>query len=193
MKLASHNSWTFGSLHNWWLPKFMAKCQNKNIQQQYDAGVRLFDLRLKFYKGKFVVAHGIYKYKVDWEEDLKWLNQKPEQCYVRVLLEYNKLPRCISAISNYFFATCHHLEFTYRNIRFFGGNLKCDSYPLYDFNFTSPPLIGAYSSATSLFRSKNKLLAKIDDLWPWLYAKCYNTKNKTMYKNNTEYILMDFV
>lgn len=52
MKLASHNSMTYLPIKKWWLKpfRFIAQCQNKTIEEQYQAGVRMFDIRIAFNK-----------------------------------------------------------------------------------------------------------------------------------------------
>ena len=57
----SHNSWTYLKPKKWWmyLIRWAAKCQSKNIIEQYNAGVRCFDLRLKCKEnGDMCIAHG---------------------------------------------------------------------------------------------------------------------------------------
>ena len=93
MVIGSHNSWSFLKYKKWWMRlfKFMAKCQDANIYDQYEKyGVRCFDLRVKFDKnGKPIFSHGafIYKYSLDdILSDLSYINKKGD-CYVRVIHE----------------------------------------------------------------------------------------------------------
>ena len=46
--LGSHNSMTYLKPQKWWMKliNFTSKCQNKNIEEQYAAGVRYFDIRV---------------------------------------------------------------------------------------------------------------------------------------------------
>lgn len=63
MKLATHNSGT-GEKGGGWARLFsiFAICQSKTIVGQYDAGARLFDIRIrKNKKGKWVFAHGLWE------------------------------------------------------------------------------------------------------------------------------------
>ena len=64
MNIATHNSGT-GEKSGGWLSRLFfifAKCQSKTLVEQYKAGVRLFDLRIrKNKKGKWVFAHGLWE------------------------------------------------------------------------------------------------------------------------------------
>lgn len=61
-KIATHNSFTgekgAGILSALVSP--FSKCQRRDLKQQHAAGCRLFDLRVKWSKGKFVAAHGLW-------------------------------------------------------------------------------------------------------------------------------------
>jgi hypothetical protein len=109
--IASHNSWTFGTPKKWWqkIINFTSKCQSLNIQEQYNKGVRLFDLRLVGNK----VFHGLVEYNVDYISDLSWLNNKKDVS-IRLLLERDGYEESFK----YFVNT---LMDTYPNIKFFGG------------------------------------------------------------------------
>lgn len=193
--LGSHNSWSFGPT-KWYIPSFVCRCQKLNIQEQYNAGVRLFDLRLRmsdYYH--WGVSHGSAFFKINFFEDLKWLNEKGD-CYVRIVLEYNKKPDFSSWIENYFCEVCEFYELTFPKIKFFGGNRKWDWNIVYKFKNPDEPLLDRYSSTTSLFKSDNKFLRIIDDWWPWLYAKLRNKKIVKEYNENgpfDKWLFIDFV
>jgi hypothetical protein len=196
LKLGSHNSWSFAPI-NWYIPHFVCKCQNLNIEEQYKAGVRLFDLRLrfKFNESRWRVAHGSAFFNVDWREDLAWLNNKGD-CYVRVVLEYNKKPVEYDLIKSLFKGYCEHLSSIFPNIKFFGGNRKWDWKRIYEFKNPDEPLIDKYSSTTSWFKSKSRFLKIIDDWWPWLYAKFHNKETIKQYKlygPSDKWLFIDFV
>lgn len=81
----------------------------------------------------------------------------------------------------------------YNNITFVGGRRKYDWELLYDFHTEEPTLDDKYSSTTHPFGGKkNSIFAKIDDIWPWLYAKLHNKKN---YQKGTDkdVLFLDFV
>lgn len=61
-KIGTHNSVTGerGSLWSWFLTPF-ARCQSKTLVEQYKAGCRLFDLRIKRHRGRYYGAHGMWR------------------------------------------------------------------------------------------------------------------------------------
>ena len=87
-KIGTHNSATGekGSGLLSWLVTPFAKCQSKTIEEQYNAGSRVFDLRVKFIKNKGLkFAHGIWYSSVDIHNILTFLNDK--KCYVLMTYE----------------------------------------------------------------------------------------------------------
>lgn len=70
-KLSSHNSATGEKPSNIWAKLFscIAKCQTKTLIDQYNAGVTLFDIRVKYNKvGVLYCKHGLAKYdKTLWD------------------------------------------------------------------------------------------------------------------------------
>ena len=58
-------------------------------------------------------------------------------------------------------------------------------------------MVDYYSSTTSWFiHTDNSFLRKIDDWWPWPYAKFHNKKNIEKAKRDLrviDFILLDFV
>lgn len=185
MKIGSHNSLSYMPPKRWWMRPFawMARCQRVDYARQYrDYGVRVFDLRVWFDKyGNFQVRHGRMQYdmtRTDVFNFLSYLNYE-RNCYVRVILEedwYAYHNTFSGMAENYFIKFCDEIRETFIHIKFFGGNRKCDWKVLYKF-YNDVWLDDRYSSTTSLFKSKNKWLAKIDDLFPWLYAKLHNKEN----------------
>lgn len=61
-KIGTHNSATGEKGNGWlsWLVTPFAKCQSKTIKEQYDAGCRMFDIRVKWVDGYFRCAHGLW-------------------------------------------------------------------------------------------------------------------------------------
>lgn len=61
-KIGTHNSATGEKGKGWlsWLVTPFAKCQNKTIRDQYNAGCRMFDIRVKRVDGHFRCAHGLW-------------------------------------------------------------------------------------------------------------------------------------
>ena len=78
----SHNSFTYLQPRQWWLKPLaiFAKCQSLDFRQQYHAGVRCFDVRIRFDGYTPVVCHGVVEYQFPTGENinsaLAWLAEK---------------------------------------------------------------------------------------------------------------------
>lgn len=101
--LGSHNSFSYLTPTKWWMKLFTpwAKCQNKTITEQYNAGVRYFDVRIAFNKnGSVRLVHNRVEYpSSELFETLKTLNNKPD-VYLRILLDIRKRPKRAEDIAN---------------------------------------------------------------------------------------------
>lgn len=198
--IGSHNSMSYLPVRQWYLKPFswMARCQSKTLSEQfYTYGVRLFDIRIRFDKdGEIVYAHGPIEFSgktmVFYLYDLDtWANDSNETVYCRIILESNGPMKDQARQEALFVNECKCLQDFYSHITFFGGNRKYDWKEIYHFN-TNIDLVDKYSSTTNIFGgSKDSWIAKLDDLWPWLYAKLNNKKNKAKYANDN--LLIDFV
>lgn len=64
-KVGTHNSATGEKGKGWlsWLVTPFAKCQSKSIREQYYAGCRMFDIRVKWVDGYFRCAHVLWTSK----------------------------------------------------------------------------------------------------------------------------------
>lgn len=179
----SHNSWTFLKPRTFFgkLFSFIARCQSKNIQEQYEKyNVRMFDLRIKLKDNKPIIAHGIFEYSIeDLEKDLAYLNTK--DVYIRVLLEVRNSFKDTDKQRAWFINYCKQLEEMYQNIKFCGGNPTYTAIQYFKFKNSIPSIEGNYASS-------NKNI--VDDLWPWLYAKRHN---KDIENTDKEFIALDFV
>lgn len=182
MKLASHNTFTYLPVKQWYLKPFafMGRCQSKDVVEQFDAGARLFDLRVSFSKGHVQISHGLLDYKGDVFEILGLLNVlSSSPLYVRVILEK------INNGFDYdrFKAFCQKIEREYQNIFFVSGRDKKRWEIIYPFKTPEPTLDDKYSSQTW----------KIwDDWFPLLYAKIMNKRNLKK-GTDKEYLMIDFV
>lgn len=178
MKLGSHNTMTYAKPKKWWMYpfRFFAKCQSKNILDQYLSGARWFDLRISFDKKcdpEF--RHGMMTYKEDVYQVLDFFNYLNDPTMiVRILLEKD----------HPFFADfCSYIEQAYPNVRFSGGQRKSDWKKVYNFkNEPSYTIEENYSSMPSN--------PKWYGVWPWLYAKLRNKKIK---ETDKDFLLLDFV
>lgn len=89
--LSSHNSLTGYKPKKWYLRIFnvFAKCQTKTIEEQIAAGIKMFDIRVRFNRNYDLVAcHGICEYDVDVFDVIQMLEDN--KCCYRVVLE-NKI------------------------------------------------------------------------------------------------------
>ena len=87
---ASHNSATGERPSNIWakLFGFVAKCQDKTISEQYDAGVRLFDIRVRCIQYKLVCCHGLATYdKTLWDVCEELMRKNDPSIWVMVTYE----------------------------------------------------------------------------------------------------------
>ena len=87
--IATHNSATGekpGSFWSWLLTPF-ARWQSKTIKQQYKAGCRMFDIRVKWVYDSWRCAHGAWYTKRSAASILNDINLFPEKCYVSVTYE----------------------------------------------------------------------------------------------------------
>ena len=67
MKLGSHNSLTYLKPKKWYMCffRFVAQCQSKSYEEQFESGIRMFDVRLRPSKNindEPIIAHGLMEY-----------------------------------------------------------------------------------------------------------------------------------
>lgn len=188
MVLGTHNSWSYLRPKKWWMKiiAFTARCQSKTIREQYELGVRCFDLRIRFDNdGNTLFAHGIVEYDVDSDsvhEDLVWIDNKGD-CMVRVLHEVRTEKQYSSCNISIFQDVCRGLQRKFANTKFWCGRNLYNWHEDYDFGFY-PTYEEKHASVCS-----PKL---IDDWWPWWFAKFHN---KQILKDGSkaDVLLMDFV
>lgn len=189
-KIGSHDTMSYLKPKAWYLQPFhfVAKCQNKTIEEQFDNyGIRLFDLRVRYNKKtqEWEFAHGAMVFKGRTpDEILSYLNNKNEKVYIRVLLEYNRPPKDINLISTLFGLLMAKWHSTYTNLTFFEFRRKYDWLKLW--SYEGEPAVSMYQATSS---TTWKIL---DDWWPWLYAKTHNKDNKAQGTDKT-YLLMDYI
>lgn len=94
--LGSHNSFSYLTPTKWWMKLLTpwAKCQNKTIAEQYNAGVRYFDVHVAFNKnGSVRLVHNWIEYpSSELFEALRTLNNK-SGVHFRILLDMRKKPK----------------------------------------------------------------------------------------------------
>lgn len=200
MKIASHNSFSYLKPRRWWLRPFgwMARCQRICVAEQYYRyKAQLFDLRIRFdtKTGQVIIAHGQMEYSTPdgcIDGTLTYLSLRPEDIYIRVVLELKHPDEQQQQLFREF---CSMLESEYPDLYFFGGNDRSDwsaQHPVYQFSTPMQDLDDKYSSTTTLFPERFKLLRYIDDLWPWFYAHRYNHRNRQAGTAH-DWLFIDFV
>lgn len=177
MRKGSHNSLTYLPLKNWWMYPFnwIAKCQSKTYVEQYESGIRDFDLRIRFEDGSPIICHGLMKYKggeTILREFLDYLNEKGG-CTVRLVLEVNKAN---IRQDEQFIDYIKFLNSHYTNITFWQFTRKFDWKILYPSSYDEE----FYDQDVSSMKGC---------IWPWLYSKLF-TKNSTTTK---EILFLDFI
>lgn len=205
MKLGSHNTMTYLRPKVFWqrLLPFVGRCQSVDYKVQHSLGAVGYDLRLFWDDdGKLEYRHGFLRFPADnIDEVLSYAESN--NIIVRVLLEvrsYNKpLISNIDELRSRFKAYCSEIEEKYPSILFFGGQESGSGEKLYTFknDIGNLAIEELHSSVTSLFKSHNKFLRMIDDLFPIIYSLIKNEKNIRAYQNNKDkentYLYVDYI
>lgn len=190
--IGTHNSMTFlrpAKWYGWFMIPF-ARCQNKDIEQQWEAGARVFDLRVKFDRyGYSHFAHGLYDCSPSFTlyHALTLIEQlhlcHKEEVYVRLILEDTKNE---NYQAEYFRKACKRIEKEFEHIHFFGGNRKGNWTKLYVFKEDVPDSLNNQwvSSMADDARWYEKFL-------PFAYALRCNKRNKAKVK--PKFNLFDFI
>ena len=116
-KIATHDSATGERSRNWLhsLGKVFAQTQTKTIREQYEAGVRYFDLRVD--RG-LVLCHGLWKANKDFTDILLEMKEYvKDTVYIRVIIErkYDKevIDELVKKIRNLVNLHGKHVKLTY--------------------------------------------------------------------------------
>lgn len=187
MKIATHDSATGEQGRGFlsWLVTPFSKTQTKTIKEQYDAGCRMFDIRIKL-KNTWRCAHGLWISKRTATDILGELNSFPERCYVTITYEGNK-----DNIYN-FTEYINYIQSTYTNIIYGGIGIKYGKKAnlfkvIYDYIQLYPNNYPA---------NKRGFLPLDGSSWhiilpiPWLWKKIYYNKPEF---NNDYYLYVDFL
>lgn len=123
--LGSHNSMTYLSAQDnpvMMVASPLARCQDLTYQQQYEFGVRYFDLRIRFKDGSPLFAHGAIEFGgVLPDEVLAYLEARTG-CWVNLVLENTS--EINRSQDEAFIAFCRHCEKDYPHVQFVGGWTK---------------------------------------------------------------------
>lgn len=176
-----------------YLINWAAKCQGKTLSQQFHAGVRYFDIRVKWDEEKrvWVLAHGLVEYKKDVNRVLETLNNLAkffgDTIYVRFLLEYNKCPddeatKILKLVHYVDWARSEYPHLIYHLIE-----TKWDE-----------KVVKSYGEEISIKHCYSSVLGRKRFLWiPYWYAKFHNKKsladNADIIKSENEVLMLDFV
>lgn len=194
MKLGSHNSLTYLTPKKWYMRffRFVAKCQSKNYKEQYESGVRMFDIRLRPSENideEPTIAHGLMEYSTYdgfMNDFLTYLDINAQEdsstpIYVRFIYERDK--NCSDKQEDNFITLCKQYQDKFKSLHFIGGNRKGDWKQVVKLE-TSPCYLDLYSSMT---------WKTWDDWFPWLYAKFMNKRNIDNFKDSNCILLIDFI
>ena len=185
-RLASHDSMSHARPEKWWMRPFhfIARCQSRGIAEQYAAGARMFDLRVKWTSRGWRFAHGYMTFRGDVNETLRQLDGMPEPVYVRIILEYNRKPKDIEEITSRFMRDFGEKRTEYPNITFFEYRRKYDWEQVFsDEGMPAPEIYQAVSSMT---------WRVWDDWFPALYARAHN-RDILRQGTDKEWLMIDFI
>ena len=117
--IGSHNSLSYLPLKHWWQKplRIFARFQIMTLQEQYDAGVRLFDIRVRFSKPYgigIVFCHNMVIYDYTVEDFFSDLERFEEPVYLRFILDIRKKPKNaeenLNAFLSFLFLLTHRLK-----------------------------------------------------------------------------------
>ena len=182
----------------------MGKCQGRSILSQLEAGVTCFDLRLwwNVRKQEYEIRHGIFVYERERKNILSYLmllNSYAEvhdkTIYIRVLLEQNKLSKHQEEIEQQFCSFCTIIVESFPSLTFFYGLRKYDNKIVYPFKDNIDlPIVELYSSVTTISGPQShKWYARLDDLFPRLYAFLHNKHLLNKYRDAPVTLMLDFI
>lgn len=159
------------------LINFTSQCQEVDLMDQYDKGIRFFDIRVAFNDNdEPIFKHGLVTYKGDVYNAL-YILRYMHNVSIRVILETNDEDVVQETL---FIKFCGKLKQMLPNVRIYGGNRKYDWKQIHLFE-VEPPIIHKEASM-----SKYKIL----HIFPRLYAKLFN---KYIKDDNNSIILYDFI
>lgn len=202
----SHNTMTYLPIKNWWMfpGLLIARCQNHSIEEQFNRGARVFDLRVYLNKKskQWEFAHGLINFKSYYDickvirninkftglnslsqENGHWFyNEQIRDIYVRIILEkWSSESEC-----RQFSKMCKTFEICYPELKFIGGNRKGDWKKLYTFKNDVPDSLN--NQWVSSMAEDARWYEKV---FPFLYALRMNKKNRLRMKEKLN--LFDFV
>ena len=185
--LGSHNTFTYlptkGFLSSF--TKRWSRCQEVNYIKQYTEGVRYFDVRIKFDKGKPVIVHNKTTYKNgDVKQLFAFLNLKKDS-YVRMILDIRNKPKDADNQVKLFKALLSELQRLYIFVKI------DDAIVYWNWEHLIKPTIKVTEKHASVVSNSEVFKT------PKNYAEKHNKINRITYKNildnKNEVLLIDFV
>lgn len=176
MKISTHNSVTGEAGHGIlsWLVTPFSRCQSKTIVEQYKAGCRYYDIRVKYTKRGWICAHGLWESKKELPDILNHIDSFGD-CFV--MLTYEGKP-----IEGFLDMVDAEIVNYYNKITFTSINAKKPTWKCLRI-YNNEPLQGAFKS---LDGSSWHTYIPI----PWLWKRIYYNKPEF----NDEYFKMvDFL
>jgi hypothetical protein len=176
--LGTHNSLSFNK-PQWWLRPFawMARCQSLDIENQWKAGARYFDIRVKVKEGRLVSGHGLMTYDINVIEQLYILEElarmNNETCYIRFIMESNNNKEHVTSTYDTITSLFVHLNFLGLIVKSNWEYLRKSDYCIDE--------IHGY-----------KFLTWKDFLFPKYWAKKYRSKNQEI-DHTGKYLVLDFI
>ena len=187
LKIGTHDSVTGekgGTFLSWLVTPF-SKTQSKTLKEQYDAGCRLFDLRVKLHRGVWKCAHGLWVTKRNAIDIFEQLNKMPG-IMVSVTLEGD------ADHQEEFISFVDMLQSTFKNINYwytaikYGKDSKGILTVKYDFiNMGTVKMIAKQGFLPLDGRSWHTYLPI-----PWLWKKIYHDEP---HFNEKDYLIVDFL
>lgn len=188
MKIATHDSATGekGKGFLSWLLTPFAKTQGKTIKEQYEAGCRMFDIRVRLIDGEWRCAHGPWHTKRTAEDILTGIARFKEECYVTLTYEGSKDNLyAFTEFVSYIMQKCERIHWGGVAVKYGQGSslLKVQ----YEYLLPYPPKWPCSVQAFLPLDGKTwHILLPI----PWLWKKIYHNKAEF---DNKVYRFVDFL
>ena len=187
IKIATHDSATGekgkGLLSILGIP--FARTQSKTIREQYEAGCRMFDIRVKLFGRKWRCAHGLWKSERLALDIIKEINSFSDKCYVTLTYEGNskKKDECVEFVDQVK-AECVNIHWGGIAIKY-GEDAHLFKVK-YDYLYQPKKWPSNKQGFLPLNGSTWHILLPI----PWLWKKIYNDKPEF---NEECFIYVDFL
>lgn len=158
---ASHNSATGERAANVWakLFPFIARCQDKTLEEQCEAGVVLFDIRVRWYEDRLFVHHGLARYDLTLDEVFNLLDRKAKPLSV-VMVTYEG--ECDEDRDEEFIKRVEDAFAPFYNIRLGDISVKCPRWRIVKVSQHQPNYEQNYTKIVGW-----RVLLPFPRLWDW--------------------------